>query len=189
MPRASASRILLVGLEREDDVAVGLIAFLLVADHVRDERRRHVFVVARAASVEIAVLLDELEGIGGPVLRLRFDDVDMGEEEDRLARAGAVQPGDEVALARRRLEHLHVGVGKACGAQPRRHRVGGAGGVAGLGDRVDLDELLVDVDGALLAGRQGIGRRCRRGERRHRERRQAGHERSGHGVVPSDLRG
>ncbi len=142
----------LIGLEREDDVAIGLVAFLLVADHVRDEGRRHEFVVARAAPVVIAVLLDELEGIGRPVLRLRLDDVDMGKEQERLVRAGAVQAGDEVALARRGLEHLHVGIGKARGAQPRRHGVGRPAGVAGRGDRVDLDQLLVDVDSALLAG-------------------------------------
>ena len=59
---------LLVGLQRHDDVAVGLIAFLPVADEIGDEGRRHVFVIAAAAGIEIAVLLDQLERIGRPVL-------------------------------------------------------------------------------------------------------------------------
>src|SRR3954469_6867392 len=51
----------LVGLKRQDDIAVGLVTLLLVADHVGDEGRRHEFVVASTASVVIAVFLDQLE--------------------------------------------------------------------------------------------------------------------------------
>jgi hypothetical protein len=32
----------------------------------------------------------------------------MGHEQDRLARPGVAQPRHQVALARRRFEHLHV---------------------------------------------------------------------------------
>src|SRR5438067_2206830 len=67
---AVAARIgeLLVGLEHEDEIAVRLVALFLVPDHVRDPGRRHVLVVAGAAAVVVAVLLDELEWIGRPVL-------------------------------------------------------------------------------------------------------------------------
>ena len=49
----------LVGGERDDDVAVGLEAFALVANEIRDPDGRLRLVVARAAAVEVAVLLVE----------------------------------------------------------------------------------------------------------------------------------
>ena len=78
---------LLVGLQRQDDVAIGLVAFLLVADHVGDEGRRHELVVAAAARVIIAVLLDQLERIERPVLAPGRHHVEMRQQQDRLARA------------------------------------------------------------------------------------------------------
>ena len=74
---------LLVGLERKDDVAVRLVVLLFEPDHVGDEHGRHRFVIAGPAAVEIAVLLEQLEGIARPVFALRLDDVGMGEEQNR----------------------------------------------------------------------------------------------------------
>ena len=109
--RAVVRRIgqLLVGGERQDDVAVGLEAFLGILDQVGDEDRRHRLVVDRAAAAEIAVDLLQLERIEIPVLALGLDHVDMGDQQERLARAGAAQPRDQVALARPRRHHLDVG--------------------------------------------------------------------------------
>src|ERR1700674_372633 len=45
----------LVGLERNDDIAVWLVALLLVANKIVDKGRRHVLVVAAAAGIEITV--------------------------------------------------------------------------------------------------------------------------------------
>ena len=99
---------LLVGLQHQDDVAVGGEAFLLVADEVRNERRCHEFVVARAATIEIAVLLGQLEGIERPVGSKGLDDIKMRHEQDRFAGASAAQPCHQVALARGWFEHLNV---------------------------------------------------------------------------------
>src|SRR5262249_41875689 len=81
----------LVGGQRENEVAVGAIALLFEADEGGDQGGGHVFVVGGAAGVEVAVLLDELIGIGGPVLAFSFYYVDVGEEEYRFVLAGAVQ--------------------------------------------------------------------------------------------------
>ena len=79
----------------------------------------------------------------------------MREQQDRLARAGAAQARDEIALARRRREDLNVCVGET--AARRRAAIASAacGGVAGRRHRVDLDQLLVDVERALLVARSG----------------------------------
>ena len=161
----------LVGLKRQDDIAVGLVALLLVADHVGDEGRRHEFVVAGTASVVIAVFLDQLERIDRPVLAICRHHVDMGKQEDRLARAGTAQPHHKVALARRGLQHLHVTIRKAGRTKARRHCFGRLGGVAGRGHRVDLDEFLVDVVGELLLRGQSLGNSGTRDQRRGKRRR------------------
>ncbi len=97
-------RQLLVGGEREDDVAVGLEALLHVGEHVGDEDRRHGLVVDHAAAAEIAVDLVQLERIGVPVRALGFHDVEMREEEQRLAARrcrAAAPPGCPCAAPRR----------------------------------------------------------------------------------------
>ena len=168
----------------------GLIALLLVADEVRHEGCGHELVVAGAASVEITILLGQLERVERPVLGQRLDHVEMGEQQDRLAGPGAAQPRHQIALARRRLEHLHVGVRKPGRAQPRRHGIGRPPGIAGRGDGVDLDQLLVDVDGELLArGPRGHGVRaqgaCGAGQGDQRHCRQAKRDEPLHRVFPS----
>ena len=99
----------------------------------------------------------------------------MSEEEDRLARPASFQARDKIALARGRRENVNVCVRKASGAQPRGHGLGRLCSVAGRRHRVDLDELLVDVEGALLVGVQTLDRdgcgRCQ-GERHHGQRTQ-----------------
>src|SRR5215471_6278161 len=167
-PQGIAVEDFLVGFQRQNDIAVRPIALLLVTDEVGHESCYHVFVVARAAAVEVAVLFGEPEGVERPVLAFRFDHVEMGEQQDWLARSGAAQPCYQVALARRRLEHLHVGIRETCRTQPRRYGIGGAPRIAGLGDGVDLHEFPVDVDGELLLGRQRLG--MRRPHRAERER-------------------
>ena len=93
----------LVGRERQNQIAIGREAFLLQANQVGDELRRHRLVVARAAAVEEAVLLEERERIERPVLALGLDDVEMREQQQRLAaRAGAARARDQVALLRDR---------------------------------------------------------------------------------------
>jgi hypothetical protein len=88
-PDAVAIEDLLVGLEREDDVTIG--------------------------PVEPAVLLDERERVGGPVLAPRIDDVEVRDEEDGTARTCPVVPRHEVSLSRRRSEDMNVALRKPRG--------------------------------------------------------------------------
>src|SRR5450631_810377 len=56
-PETVAVENFLIGLERDDDIAFGLVTFLLVTNEIGDKGRRHVFVIAAAARIVIAVLL------------------------------------------------------------------------------------------------------------------------------------
>jgi hypothetical protein len=145
---------LLVRGQGDDDVAVGTIAFLPQADEGGDPDRGHGLVVARAAAVEEAVLLEEGEGIAGPVLAPSLHHVEMGEEEQRTPLPRAAQAGHEVSLAGLRRQHLYVGGGESGRAQPGGHGLRRARVVAGGVDGVDLDELLVDGEQRLV-GRTG----------------------------------
>jgi hypothetical protein len=82
---------------------------------------RHRLVIAGPAPIKEAVLLEERERIERPVLALRFDDVEMGQQEKRFP-APSTQPRDEIPLFRIRSEHLHVGRWEAGVLQPRRDR-------------------------------------------------------------------
>ncbi len=119
-----------VGGEREDDVAIRPVIFLLEANQRGDEDGVAAFHVLRAAAVEVAVLLDEFEGVDGPVFAAGFDHVQVPDEEDGLLRAGAAKARDHVAFALVGAEHVHVGGGEARVAQALGHRFGGHGGAA-----------------------------------------------------------
>src|SRR5260370_8513167 len=86
--------------ESENDIAVGLVSFTLEADQRGDEHGIVDLHVLRAASVEVAVLFDELEWIRCPILAARFDDIQVADNKDRLDRGsgGAKQPPHHVAL-------------------------------------------------------------------------------------------
>ena len=88
-----------IGGEREDQIAVGLVVLFLHANEVGDEDGVAFLHVVGAAPVEVAVFFDELKGIGGPVFAARLDDVEMADEEDWFALAGAVDARDEIFLA------------------------------------------------------------------------------------------
>ena len=112
---------------------VGLEALALEPDQRVHEDRGHRLVVAGAAPVEVAVLLHQRERVGGPVLAARLDHVEVGQQQQRLARPRPPEARHQVALARRRRQHLDV-VGREAGrAQAGRHGLGGPGVVA---DRV-----------------------------------------------------
>src|SRR5216683_4512946 len=92
---------LLVGGEGEDEVAVGDEALTLEADEVGDEDGVAVFHVLGAAAVEVAVLLDELEGVGGPLGLWCFDYVEVADDEDGLERGAGcgMVAGYQILLA------------------------------------------------------------------------------------------
>jgi hypothetical protein len=89
----------LVGRERNDDVAIRSKALLAQANEIGDVDCRFVLVVRRPAAVVIAVLFNERERVEIPVRRIGFDDVDMGEEQQRLAAGvAAAKARDEISL-------------------------------------------------------------------------------------------
>ncbi len=71
---------LFVGREREDEVAGGDEALALETNEVGDQDRVVVLHVLGAAAVEVAVALDQLEGVGVPLGLGRFDDVEMADD-------------------------------------------------------------------------------------------------------------
>ena len=77
-----------IGGEREDQIAVRATdpSFFRRMKFV-DQDGVAVLHVLGAAAVEVAVLFDEFEWIGGPVLAESFDDIQVAEEQDGFALA------------------------------------------------------------------------------------------------------
>src|SRR5258708_39353173 len=150
-----------VGGEGGDDVAFPAEPLGLEADQVGAEDRGHRLVVDRAARVVVAVLLGELEGVeaAGPVLLLRLDDVEVGEEQEGLELARAAQPCDQVPLERSGHPYLDVLRVEARVEEALRHRLRGGRDVAVGIDGADLDQLAIDVVEALLARGERL-RKC-----------------------------
>ena len=82
-PHHVAVEDLFVGFKNDNDVAVGLEAFLPEPDQIGDKSRRHEFIVTGAAAVEVPILLRELKGVVRPVLTAGRNDVDMSQQQDR----------------------------------------------------------------------------------------------------------
>src|SRR6185437_5929236 len=74
----------LTAREGELQGAARLEVLLFEANQRIDPDRRLGLVVDGAARVKVTVLLDELERIAGPVLALRFDDIDVSEQQNRF---------------------------------------------------------------------------------------------------------
>jgi hypothetical protein len=146
---------LLVAGEQDDDVAVRPEALRLEAEERGRDRDYSELVVDRAAAVEIAVFLDELEGIALPILPPRLDHVHMGEDQDRLAaRRARGGPADDHGLGAAMIEDADV-------VDPRRFVLAAKVGdelahLPASGDRGDLDGALVHLP---ALGVPGIGRR------------------------------
>src|SRR5216683_6223106 len=136
---------LLIGGQRENQIAVRLIAFLFQADEIGDQDGIAFLHVFRAPAVEVAVFLDEFEGIGGPVRSERFDDIQVPDEKDRFAFSGSAKTRDKVLLPFIGAGYLDIALGETSVAQTLGHRFGGGRHVANGVGGVDLDELLKDV--------------------------------------------
>src|SRR5580698_3674760 len=110
------------------------------------------FFVGGATAVEVSVLFGEDEGIERPVFALGFDDVGVGEEEERFLLAGAVVADDDVELFVDGAAESDVGIGEAGGFEASGGGFGDRSGGAGVVAGVDFDEFLVDVAGELFFG-------------------------------------
>src|SRR5579864_4660818 len=119
--RAVEIAALFVGGKGENDVAIRDIIFLLKTKQSGDHDGVTIFHVLSAASVEISVLLDELERVGSPVLAARLNHVEMSNEQDRFVRTRSVQAHDQVLLSIIRADDLNVSIGKAPIAEALRH--------------------------------------------------------------------
>ena len=175
---------LLVGGQRDDDVAVRHVALRLVLKQDGDPHRGLRLVITRSTAIEIAVLLREQEWIDAPVLALGLHDVRVGDQQQRLARARAMIPDDEVRLPGVGAIHMDVRVRKPGRLEARSGRKGNRRGGARRESRRDLDELLVDRASKCLLG--GWSRRDLRRQRaghehgeHQRDQRRASHEDTG----------
>ena len=85
--------------QRQLERAQRAVFLRAVANQRVDPDGRLGLVVDAAARVEVAVLLDQLERIAGPVLALGLDHVDVREQQDRLElRIATGIDGDQAAL-------------------------------------------------------------------------------------------
>ena len=149
---------LLAASESKLDGAAGAEVLLLEAHQRVDPDRGLGLVVDGTARVEGAVLLHELERVAGPVLALRFDDVDVRQEQNglELGIAAGIH-GDQSALLGviGRREGVQIRVGEARGLQTSRHALGGEGAAAARERRVGFDQLLVKIPEGRLSRAAG----------------------------------
>ena len=151
----------LIGGEGQNQIALRLVAFAMQAQESGDQRGVGVLHVLRAAAVVVAVLLDELEGIGVPVGAQSLHHVNVAEEEHRLfrGRACGADADHEVLLVRVGAEQVHI-VGRESGVEKALLHGVGCGGHVALGrvGGVDLDELLEDGAGLGAIGGEVVGK-------------------------------
>src|SRR5882762_3917903 len=133
---------LLIGGQRENEIAIRQIAFFFQADEIGDQDGIAFLHIFRATAVELAVFLDEFEGIRGPVRPERFDDVQVPDKQDGLAFSGSAKTRDEILFPFVRPGYSYVGLGEAPVEQTLGHRFGSSGDVANGVGGVDFNELL-----------------------------------------------
>src|ERR1700680_2906361 len=115
------------------DRALGLVALLAVADQIIDPNRGLGLHIARSASIEVSIFLDQVEGIARHILPLSLDHIDVSKHQNRLgARVRAVEHRQEAPFFWMSLgdEYMHVLVWITGGLQPRRHALRGQCAVA-----------------------------------------------------------
>ena len=86
--------------QRHDNVPIRNETFLLITDEISDEDCGHRLIVRSAAAVEVTVLFEKLERIDRPIFALGFDHIEMGKQEEGLARACAAQASYQVSFSR-----------------------------------------------------------------------------------------
>ena len=136
---------LLVGGKRQDEIAVRLIALLLKANECGHQDGVTLLHVLGATPVEVAVLLDKLKWIGGPIRAQRLNYVEVTDKENWLSPARPMNARYHVALAFIGAEDEDIFFGKPGVQQTLRHGFCGNCRIAhGIGG-VDFDELLEDI--------------------------------------------
>src|SRR5207247_6714262 len=146
----------LIGGQRKNQVAVGQIAFFFQADEIGNENGVAVLHVLGSAAVKVAVFLDEFEGIGGPVLAVRFDDVQVPDEQDGLAISSSAQTDNEILLPLVGSRDMDVLLSETRFEQTASQRFGSGRPIADGARRIDLNELLENIARQLLCLRQTL---------------------------------
>jgi hypothetical protein len=123
----------LAASQRQFERAPRLIVLCLIANQRVDPDGSLGLVIHRAARVERTIFLDQFEWVAGPVLALRFHDVNMRKQQNGLqVRFAARENGDKSAFLRviGRGEDMQVALGKARSLEARSHALGGERAVA-----------------------------------------------------------
>src|SRR5712691_7346421 len=134
-----------VGGKRDDQMLVRKKTFLFEPDEIGDEDGIAFFHVIGSAAVEITILLDELERIGGPVLTMRLDHIEVADEQDGLAISHTAETRDEILFPLVRAGHPDVAFRKPRVTQAAGHRFRRSGHVADGVRSIDFNELLENV--------------------------------------------
>jgi hypothetical protein len=104
---------LLVGREQQDQVAVRLETLRPQANEVCHQHRGAILDVPGAAAVVVAVLFHHFQRVRVPGLWRRRHCVQVRQHQHwRLRRLRAAVPGNEIAIAGRQAQNLHIGGGK-----------------------------------------------------------------------------
>ncbi len=135
---------LFAGFGEEDDVAGEMLVAAVELEHGFDVGGEGAFIVGGTAAVEDFAVEFSGERIDGPVGAVDGNDVLVGEEEDGLLRAGALETGDDAGAPGDRFEDV-VGYGFAL--EDGCDVGGDLGLVAGRVLGVDLDEVGEDGSG------------------------------------------
>src|SRR6266705_2090092 len=130
--------------------SVRQIAFFFQADEIGNENGVAVLHVLGSAAVKVAVFFDEFEWIGGPILAVRFDDVQVPDEQDGLVISSSVKANDEILLSLVGTGDMEVLLSETCFEQTASQRFGGGRHIADGVRRIDLNELLENIARQLL---------------------------------------
>ena len=91
---------LLVGLGKQNDVAIERRLAPVQVHHHGQFRREIVLIIFGAAAIDVAVLLDAGEGIHRPLRTVRGHHIAMGDQQERTLVARSPQPRHEVQALR-----------------------------------------------------------------------------------------
>ena len=116
----------LVRGESHNDVAAGHEALAPQANQCVDKLGHAALHVERPASIEEAIAFGQPEWVQtcGPSIFRRVDHVEMRNQQDRLGCTLPAQPHHQVLLVGAWAGERQIGIGEACDAQTRHHRLG-----------------------------------------------------------------
>ena len=134
---AEGAGALLAGFGEEDEVAVQLDIHALEEDEDHEARDHVRLVIARAAGVDDAVLVDGAEGVDGPLVALHAHHVGVAHDQQGLLLAGALDARHQIGSRGVQREQF---AGDAVALQDGLYGFGGLRFVARRITSVDLEK-------------------------------------------------